>query len=73
MVGTLDSCIPLPVDEALLKEVISKAKDWALMHGAGMRSKDGFSEDSLQVIFILAAVRSLSVPKLRVTLFTFVQ
>lgn len=45
----LDSCIPFPIDESTLVEVAQKAKDWALMHGAAMRSKANFSEDSLQV------------------------
>jgi hypothetical protein len=40
--------IPLPLPEAQLKEVVEKSKDWALMHGAAMRSKTQFSEDSLQ-------------------------
>ncbi|GLV39684.1 Glutathione synthetase 2 [Carabus blaptoides fortunei] len=31
-----------------LKDVIEKAKDWALMHGACMRSRTNFSKDSLQ-------------------------
>lgn len=47
--ASLDPCIPLPFDEDVLKNVISKAKDWAIMHGAAMRSKDAFSEDSLAV------------------------
>lgn len=46
----LDSCIPFPIDEETLNDVVSKAKDWAIMHGAAMRSKANFSEDSLQVI-----------------------
>lgn len=29
----LDPCVPIDFDEATLKEVVSKAKDWALMHG----------------------------------------
>lgn len=45
----LDSCIPFPIDETTLNDVVQKAKDWALMHGAAMRSKANFSEDSLQV------------------------
>lgn len=45
----LDSCIPFPIDEATLNDVVQKAKDWALMHGAAMRSKANFSDDSLQV------------------------
>ncbi|XP_055303782.1 glutathione synthetase-like isoform X2 [Sitodiplosis mosellana] len=44
----LGSCIPFPIDEETLNEVISKAKDWAIMHGAAMRSKADFSEDSVQ-------------------------
>lgn len=47
----LDSCIPFPIEEKTLKEVVSKAKDWAIMHGAAMRSKANFSEDSIQVYY----------------------
>lgn len=46
----LDSCIPFPLDEKTLNDIVGKAKDWAIMHGAAMRSRDDFSEDSLQVI-----------------------
>lgn len=46
----LDSCIPLPIDDATLEDVVQKAKDWAIMHGAAMRTKDNFSEDSVVVI-----------------------
>ncbi|XP_049537858.1 glutathione synthetase-like isoform X4 [Anopheles darlingi] len=45
---TLKSCIPLPLDEAQLIDVVEKAKDWALMHGAAMRSKQNFNPDALQ-------------------------
>lgn len=38
--------VDLKEDE--LRDVIEKAKDWALMHGACMRSKTNFSKDSLQ-------------------------
>uniref|UniRef100_A0A2M4AFW1 Glutathione synthetase n=1 Tax=Anopheles triannulatus TaxID=58253 RepID=A0A2M4AFW1_9DIPT len=44
----LKSCIPLPIDEAKLIDVVEKAKDWALMHGAAMRSKQQFNPDALQ-------------------------
>lgn len=47
-VPILQSCIPLPLDEARLLEVVEKAKDWAIMHGAAMRSKTDFSPDGLQ-------------------------
>lgn len=50
----LDSCIPLPLDEATLNDVVSKAKDWAIMHGAAMRSKDQFSEDTVMVSIFLS-------------------
>lgn len=43
----LPNCIPLPLSEDVLKELVEKAKDWAIMHGAAMRSKTNFSEDSL--------------------------
>lgn len=46
----LESCIQLPIQEEVLVEVIEKAKDYALMHGAAMRSKDNFSSDALQVV-----------------------
>lgn len=51
--ASLDSCIPLPLDKEVLKDVVTKAKDWAIMHGAAMRSKDSFSEDSLVVLCYL--------------------
>ncbi|EDS33759.1 glutathione synthetase [Culex quinquefasciatus] len=47
-VPILESCIPLPLDEARLLEVVEKAKDWAIMHGAAMRSKADFNPDALQ-------------------------
>lgn len=43
------SCIPLPLPEKELLDVVEKAKDWALMHGAAMRPKANYSPDSLQV------------------------
>ncbi|XP_069676037.1 glutathione synthetase-like isoform X3 [Periplaneta americana] len=44
----LDPCVKLPLDNRILEGVVDKAKDWALMHGACMRSKVNFSKDSLQ-------------------------
>ncbi|XP_017480007.1 PREDICTED: glutathione synthetase-like [Rhagoletis zephyria] len=46
-IPVLESCIPLPIEERTLVEVTQKAKDWAIMHGAAMRSKANFSPDSL--------------------------
>lgn len=51
----LKPCIPLPLDESVLNDVVEKAKDWALMHGAAMRSKAEFSPDALQVRIELIA------------------
>lgn len=46
-VTTLPSCVALPLNENELKELVSKTKDWAIMHGIGIRSKSAFSEDSI--------------------------
>ncbi|CAG9570940.1 unnamed protein product [Danaus chrysippus] len=45
----LKSCIPLPIDHKILVSVIEKAKDWALMHGVGMRDKKHFNKDVIQI------------------------
>ncbi|XP_058816208.1 glutathione synthetase-like isoform X2 [Topomyia yanbarensis] len=47
-VPVLESCIPLPIETDQLLEVVEKAKDWAIMHGAAMRSKADFNPDALQ-------------------------
>ncbi|CAH0551180.1 unnamed protein product [Brassicogethes aeneus] len=39
--------IPIPLPDDVLVEIVSKSRDWALMHGAAMRSKSSFSEDSV--------------------------
>jgi glutathione synthase len=44
----LPAAIDLPLNPKVLEEVISKSKDWALMHGVCMRSKTNFNTDSLQ-------------------------
>ncbi|XP_023162269.2 glutathione synthetase isoform X1 [Drosophila hydei] len=43
----LRGCIKLPLNKEELIEVTAKAKDYAIMHGAAMRSKTSFSPDSL--------------------------
>lgn len=48
----LKPSVPIPIDDKILIDVISKAKDFALMHGSAMRSKSEYSPDSLQVNFI---------------------
>lgn len=45
----LKPCLPIPLPEDQLQDVIEKARDWALMHGAAIRSKTSFSVDTLQV------------------------
>lgn len=47
MEARLPPSIPLPLPQDVLNDIVDKAKDWALMHGAGMRSKTNFSKDSL--------------------------
>ncbi|XP_047738761.1 glutathione synthetase isoform X2 [Hyalella azteca] len=43
------SSIPLPLSELLLQQLAADAKDFALLHGAGMRYKDSFSTDTLSM------------------------
>lgn len=45
----LESCLNRTILEKELIDVVEKAKDWALMHGAALRSKTNFSQDVLQV------------------------
>jgi len=49
MSARLEPCVPIDFDEKTLEDVVSKAKDWAVMHGAGMRSKAAYNPDSLNV------------------------
>lgn len=44
----LPTSVPLPIEENELLEVVDKAKDWAVMHGAAMRSKTNFNADTVQ-------------------------
>lgn len=46
--------VTLPKDEEVLSELITKAKDYALMHGAGIRPSSNFNADALQFVpFVL--------------------
>lgn len=40
--------IPVPEDEAQFETLVTKVKDFALMHGACMRAKDKYDPDTLQ-------------------------
>lgn len=43
----LPSCVPIPLEEKELEVLVSKTKDWAIMHGIGIRSNTAFSEDTI--------------------------
>ncbi|EEB12574.1 glutathione synthetase, putative [Pediculus humanus corporis] len=43
----INPCLSLPIDKKIFSDLVDKTKDWALMHGAGMRSKTNFNLDSL--------------------------
>lgn len=45
----IQPCITLPLQEEVLKELVDKAKDWAIMHGASMRSKTDFNPDAVNI------------------------
>lgn len=46
--------VSLPKDEETFKELITKAKDYALMHGAGIRPAKNFNPDALTFVpFVL--------------------
>ncbi|XP_017797846.1 PREDICTED: glutathione synthetase-like [Habropoda laboriosa] len=44
----MDSTLCLPSSKEEVEELIEKAKDWALMHGMCMRSKQNFNKNTLQ-------------------------
>ncbi|XP_003704661.1 glutathione synthetase [Megachile rotundata] len=46
----LQPCIQLQLSEEELERVVDKAKDWALMHGISMRSKERFNKNQVQVL-----------------------
>jgi len=43
----MESCIPLPLEEKKLNDLVEKAKDYLLMHGICMRQKSAFDRDAL--------------------------
>lgn len=45
----MPSAIDLPIEKRKLEEIVTKAKDWALMHGVAMRSRSDYNPDTLQV------------------------
>uniref|UniRef100_A0A8D9EKN9 Glutathione synthetase n=1 Tax=Cacopsylla melanoneura TaxID=428564 RepID=A0A8D9EKN9_9HEMI len=49
MSSKLNSVVETPIPDHVLEALVPKAKDYALMHGAGMRSKTNFSQDGLIV------------------------
>ncbi|KAG0724060.1 Glutathione synthetase [Chionoecetes opilio] len=45
---TIESCLPFPLPDEILEDIVPKAKDFALLHGAGMRYKNKYDADTLQ-------------------------
>lgn len=43
----LPEVVPLPLPDDVLTDIVEKSKDWCLMHGAAMRPKSNYSEDSI--------------------------
>jgi len=43
----MESCVPLPLDDKKLTDLVEKAKDFCLMHGICMRQKNKFDRDAL--------------------------
>jgi len=43
----MDPCVPLPLPDDQLEDLVEKAKDYALMHGICMRQKSKFDRDAL--------------------------
>jgi len=43
----MEPCVPLPLDQKRLTDLVEKAKDYCLMHGICMRRKDQFDRDAL--------------------------
>ncbi|KAK8394590.1 hypothetical protein O3P69_006622 [Scylla paramamosain] len=46
---TIESCLPLPLPVEILEDIVPKAKDFAILHGAGMRYRTNYDPDSLQL------------------------
>ncbi|XP_069177292.1 glutathione synthetase isoform X2 [Procambarus clarkii] len=45
----LEPCLPFPLPDDVLNDIVPKAKDYALLHGAGMRYKTSYDSDTLQM------------------------
>lgn len=43
------SAVPLPLEEQAVKELVQDARDFALLHGAGMRYKDSYCVNTLSM------------------------
>jgi len=43
----LEPCIPLDTDPKKLTDLVEKAKDYALLHGIGLRPKDSYDRDGM--------------------------
>ncbi|XP_014477401.1 PREDICTED: glutathione synthetase-like isoform X2 [Dinoponera quadriceps] len=49
-VSRVEPCIQLPLSKEKLTQTVDKAKDWALMHGISMRSKENPNTDQVQIL-----------------------
>ncbi|KZC04586.1 PREDICTED: glutathione synthetase-like [Dufourea novaeangliae] len=49
-VSRLQPCIQLQLSNEEFQNIIDKAKDWALMHGISIRSKEAFNKNQVQVL-----------------------
>ncbi|XP_047345527.1 glutathione synthetase-like [Vespa velutina] len=45
----LQPCVDLDLSKKELQDLIDKAKDWAIMHGINMRSKQNFNKSQVQI------------------------
>jgi len=43
----MEPCVPIPLENSKLMDLVDKAKDYCLMHGICMRQKDKFDRDAL--------------------------
>ena len=48
----MEPCVPIPLENSKLMDLVDKAKDYCLMHGICMRQKDRDGNGILLNIFI---------------------
>ena len=55
----MDPCIPIPLDEKTLEDIVEKAKDYCLMHGKCKIDHSFLLSQLLLLKFALNAIRAL--------------